>query len=462
MELNINNVSDLKIKDFLKSGLKCTCGKEHTIGLERVLIEKDAIKKLPNILKDLGFKKALVIADKNTYKAAGNLVQAVLKEDKFNYKEFIFETEDDLVPDENAVGRLFMQYDKDVDVILTIGSGTLNDLGKFISYRLGISSVIVATAPSMDGFASNGSALIVDNLKTTYEVDVPEAIIGDVNILKDAPMEMILAGFGDIVGKYSALNDWKLSKIINKEYYCDVTVKMVDDSIQKCMDNSEKMVNRDETAIKNLMEALVLTGIAMSFVGNSRPASGSEHHLAHYLEMMFLFEGKKAVLHGTKVGISTIITTKLREILSEYEINFDEVIKKVKLFDQNQWEENIKRFYGKAAPGIIQLAAKDKRNSIESRLERINSIRENFNEIRSVISNIPSSDEIKVILKKVGAAVEPEDVGIGMQTMLDAIVMAKEVRTRYSILSFLGDLDLLDEFSDKIKNYLAERVQYVK
>ena len=170
---------------------------------------------------------------------------------------------------------------QDVDVILTIGTGTLNDLGKFVSYKLGIASIIVATAPSMDGFASNGSALIVDNLKTTFEVDVPKAIIGDVNILKESPMEMILAGFGDIVGKYSALNDWQLGKIINKEYYCDVTIKMVNNSIKKCMDNSEGMVNRDETAIKNLMEALVLTGIAMSFVGNSRPASGSELSLIH-------------------------------------------------------------------------------------------------------------------------------------------------------------------------------------
>lgn len=457
MELNIENVSDLEINDFLKSGLQCICGKAHGISLEHVLIEKDAIKKLPSILRKLGFKKALVVADKNTYKAAGNIVEIALKEEKFEYKKFIFEPNDDLVPDENAVGKLFMQFDKDVDVIVTMGTGTLNDLGKFVSHKLGISAVIVATAPSMDGFASNGSALIVDNLKTTFEVEVPKAIIGDVNILKEAPMEMILAGFGDIVGKYSALNDWKLSKVINKEYYCDVTVKMVNNSIQKCMDNSEGMVNRDETAIKNLMEALVLTGIAMSFVGNSRPASGSEHHLAHYLEMMFLFEGKKAILHGTKVGISTIITTKLREMLCEYEINFDEVINKAKLFDQNQWEEDIRKYYKKAAPGIIQIAAKEKRNSIESRLQRINDIKENINEIKDVIKNIPSADEIKVILRKVGAAVEAKEVGVDTQTLLDAIVMAKEVRSRYTILNLLGDLDLLDEFSYKIKNCLNER-----
>lgn len=457
MELNIENVSDLEINDFLKSGLQCICGKAHGISLEHVLIEKDAIKKLPSILRKLGFKKALVVADKNTYKAAGNIVEIALKEEKFEYKKFIFEPNDDLVPDENAVGKLFMQFEKDVDVIVTMGTGTLNDLGKFVSHKLGISAVIVATAPSMDGFASNGSALIVDNLKTTFEVEVPKAIIGDVNILKEAPMEMILAGFGDIVGKYSALNDWKLSKVINKEYYCDVTVKMVNNSIQKCMDNSEGMVNRDETAIKNLMEALVLTGIAMSFVGNSRPASGSEHHLAHYLEMMFLFEGKKAILHGTKVGISTIITTKLREMLCEYEINFDEVINKAKLFDQNQWEEDIRKYYKKAAPGIIQIAAKEKRNSIESRLQRINDIKENINEIKDVIKNIPSADEIKVILRKVGAAVEAKEVGVDTQTLLDAIVMAKEVRSRYTILNLLGDLDLLDEFSYKIKNCLNER-----
>ncbi|SFD21595.1 sn-glycerol-1-phosphate dehydrogenase [Clostridium uliginosum] len=454
MELNINNVSKLEINDFLKGVLQCKCGKPHSIGLEHVLIENNAIKKLPSILRELGFKKALVIADNNTYKAAGKYVESVLNAEKFNHKNFIFPIEDDLVPDESAVGKLFMQYDKEIDVIVTIGSGTLNDLGKYVSYKLGISSVIVATAPSMDGFASNGSALIVGNLKTTYPVEVPKAIIGDVNILKEAPMEMILAGFGDIVGKYSALNDWLLSKIINKEYYCDVTVKMVNDSIQKCMDNSDGMVKRDETAIKNLMEGLVLTGIAMSFVENSRPASGSEHHLAHYLEMMFLFEGKKAILHGTKVGIATIITTKLREIASKHEIDFDKVIEKAKAFDESKWQEDIKKYYKKAAPGIIQIVEKEDRNSIEDRLQRINTIKENIDEIRKIISNVPSADEIKAILEKVGAASHPTDVGVDNQTLLDGIIMAKEVRSRYTILNFLGDLELLEEFAPEVTNYL--------
>jgi len=265
-----------------------------------------------------------------------------------------------------------------------------------------------------------------------------------------------LAGFGDIVGKYSALNDWKLSKIINEEYYCDVTVKMVEDSLKKCIENAEGIKNRESEAIKNLMEALVLTGIAMSFVGNSRPASGSEHHLAHYFEMMLLFENKKAILHGRKVGVNTVITTKLRDMLANSDIDFDKSISDAKSFDMDKWTKDVNSTFKEAAKGIIEISEKDKTTSIPERLKRIKRIREHQEEIKKVLKEVPSTEEIKDILVKAGAPTLPEQIGIKNEAILNAVLMSKEIRTRYTVLSLLSDLGLLEKFAYGIEKYLDE------
>ncbi|MBU3110004.1 sn-glycerol-1-phosphate dehydrogenase [Clostridium lacusfryxellense] len=448
MKLTNKNISNLSINDLIGKKLNCECGNMHSMTTKYVVVEEDAINKLPQIIEELGYKSILTISDTNTNKVAGNKVNESLAKSKLNIKNLVFETSGkDLVPNEEAVGKILVNAPKGLEVIIAIGTGTLNDLAKFVAYKLGIPSIVVATAPSMDGFASNGAALIIGNLKISYITDCPEVIIGDVNIFKDAPMDMITAGFADIVGKYSALCDWRLSQLINKEYFCQVSYNMVENSLKKCIENTLGIKNRDKIAIKNLMDALVLTGIAMSYVGNSRPASGSEHHMSHYFEMMFQFEGKQPVLHGAKVGISTVITMQLRELLAKATINFDEAIVKAENFDQDKWKENVKEHYLSAAKGIIDVNEKEQRNSIEKREERIKFTKENLDKILEIIEDVPSAEEIKEILKSVGAPYTPNQVGIDEKMLLDCIKMAKEVRTRYSILNLLSDIGVLDDFA---------------
>ncbi|MDF2880286.1 MAG: sn-glycerol-phosphate dehydrogenase [Clostridiaceae bacterium] len=457
MKITKQNISNLSISELIGHKLDCECGIVHNMSTEYVLIEDGAINKLPQIIEKLGYKNILTIADTNTNKAAGIKVNESLLKSKLNIKNFVFDTEkNDLVPNEEAIGKILVQVEKKTEVIIAIGSGTLNDLAKYVSYQLGIPSMVVATAPSMDGFASTGAALIIGNLKLTYKTDCPKAIIGDLSILKSAPMEMILAGFGDIIGKYSALNDWRLSQLINKEYLCEVSYKMVENSLIKCFENTEGIKKRDEDAIKDLMEALVLTGITMSFVGNSRPASGSEHHLAHYWEMMLLFQGRKAILHGTKVGITTVITMKLRELMAKSAINFEEAVFKAKNFDEDLWKKSVEELYKDAANGIIAISEKEQRNSIVKKLERINFIRDNIDSILEIIRDVPSAERIEEILKTVGTPYIPAQVDIDEKTLIDSIKMAKEVRTRYTILNLLYDIGILDDLAYGVRDYLRK------
>jgi glycerol-1-phosphate dehydrogenase [NAD(P)+] len=453
MKLSADSIRSFNINDYLNRKFSCECGRMHSVNIESVIVGEGAIKELPGLLNSYGCKKIYIVADTNTFPVAGERAEKLVCSADISYKKHVYRRNGDLVPDETAVGEFVIHMDKDTDMILAIGSGVLNDLCKYMSFKLGIPYIIVATAPSMDGYASVGSALILDNLKTTLPATVPKAIIGDVDILKNAPKKMLTAGFGDMVGKYSAINDWKLSSIINDEYYCGNVVQIVMDSLKRCIDNADGLQERDSDAVRNLMEGLILTGIAMSFSGNSRPASGAEHHISHFIEMMYLFEGKEAPLHGIKVGINTLIINKLRGTLSNKTLRLQDIIKRAELFDENRWAEEVKRIYKQAAPEIISLNKREKINSFNERIERIKKIIENWNEIVDTLKDIPANEEIEDVLKKVASPVRLNELGIDEKMVSEGLIYAKEVRARYTVLQLAWDIGFLEDFAGYANKY---------
>lgn len=457
MKIDSNKIRNFSIADYLGGELECSCGKKHSVDIKKIIIESGALKKIPEILKDYLSKKIFLVADRNTYKAAGERVEQTLKSSGFVCKVMVYEREYDLVPDERAIGEFLVNLEKDTDIIIAVGSGVINDLSKYVSTKMNIPSIIVATAPSMDGYASDTSALTLDNLKTSVDVKLPQVIIGDLDILKEAPLEMILAGLGDMIGKFSALKDWKLAQIVTGEYYCETVAEMVKLSVQKCIDNINGYKNKDTFAIKSLMEGLIVSGIAMSFVGNSRPASGSEHHISHYWETMFLLENKKAVLHGVKVGIAALASNKITTILTSRNIDFETAAQKAGSFDENKWRKDIIQYYQKAAPGILKLSEKYDRNSLVSRRQRVNAIKLNWRLIVDTLQESPSLAQLENILSQAGALRNPNDVGISADIIYQSIVYAKEIRTRYTVLQMLWDLSLIEEFAQIITDYYQSK-----
>ena len=167
----------------------------------------------------------------------------------------------------------------------------------------------------MDGFASSVAALNVDSMKTTFDARPPVAVIGDTGILSTAPYPMIAAGLGDLLGKFTCLCDWKLARIITGEHYCERIVELVERCVQSVLADAPRAKDRDPAVLGDIMEGLVLTGVAMSLYGNSRPASGCEHHISHYWEMIFEQQGRRPVPHGAQVGVGTVLILKLTEAL---------------------------------------------------------------------------------------------------------------------------------------------------
>lgn len=413
---------------YLLAGKRdCACGREHSCPIKGVSVGNGAINDLAKYAEN--YKSILVVCDQNTFKVGGKAAAEILK-DKL-YDVLVYESEGFLVPNEAAIEEMESKLQGNTDLIVGIGSGVINDLCKYVSFKNSLPYFIVATAPSMDGYASNGAALIIKNMKVTYSARVPEVIIGDTSVLKDAPMDMIKAGYGDIMGKFSCLNDWKLSKIVNDEYLCEYVYDLTYDIVKKTKPLAKKLLERDEESIKTLMEALVVVGIAMAYIGTSRPASGSEHHLSHFFEITGIIDDEPYFCHGTDVAYSMLAVQELRDELLKIDCP------EKKAFDESDWEANINRVYKKAAPGIIEL--QKKLGMIYE--DKIDVYKEKWTEIKEILKEAPSVEETKELLETAGLPVKDFYNMYSKEKLVDAVKYAKDLKDRYTVLWLYNDLN---------------------
>lgn len=312
------SILDRPISQWAGMEYSCACGKSHKVDIQAIRVGSGVMQELPGILRDLGASHIFLVADNYTYEAAGRQVEQLLDQAGLSYHKRVFQTETPLVPNEYALGSVLAAMTSQDDMLLAVGSGTLNDVTKYVSARTGVPYVIAATAPSMDGYASTVAPTILDGFKTTLPAVYPAAIVADVDILKDAPMPMLTAGFGDIIGKFTSLADWRLSHQLNGEYYCPEVAGVIEAAVETCAANAQALAQREPQAIQAVTEALILSGLAMGMVGVSRPASGAEHQMAHYWEMDALRRGEEHPLHGNAVGVGTVLAASLYEMAVEY------------------------------------------------------------------------------------------------------------------------------------------------
>lgn len=410
----------MNINELLK-GRKCGCGMVHTCSIEHVIIGENAIFAVKETVSD--YHHILIAADKNTYAVCGDEVKKQAGGRCENV--LVYEADGLLVPNEAAVEQMQGRITDKTDLILGIGSGVIQDICKYVSYEAGLPYQIVATAPSMDGYASVGAAMIMNHMKVTYSTHVPEAIIGDVDVLRNAPLDMIKSGYGDIIGKYSCLNDWKLSALVNGEYFCDYVYHLTYEMVLKTKNLGQKLLDRDSEAIRTLMEALVGVGIAMAYVGNSRPASGSEHHMSHFFEVIGIMNAEPYFLHGIDVAYSAVYTQTLREELLKLKAPPEGY-----RMSAGEYEGKMKAIYGDAAGGIITL--QDKLGRYEK--DYMDIYTEKWPEIREILAQAPSSGELVAYIESVGLDMGELKRQYGEEKIQNAVWFAKDLKDRYSVL----------------------------
>ena len=434
------------IENYVAKTIDCTCGKTHKSNVEKVVIEHGVIEKgLIDFLKKNGYNKITLVCDKNGYGVAGENAENALKKGGFTVNTHVY-CDEYLVPDERAVGNLVMGATADCDIFLAVGSGTVNDLTRFVSAIKGLPFATVGIAPSMDGYVSPSSALIYNGFKLTFETHAPKAVFFDPQILANAPREMIGAGVGDLLGKISCLTDWKLSETVTGEQRCGFISGIVEKAIEKTFAAKDGITAQRDDAVATLLEALLLSGICMDYAGNSRPASGCEHHMSHFLEMRYIIENRAPVLHGVKVGICTVISLKAYEYVAKLEPDFRAVAKK-KRTPYSEWEKAIKKAFRSAAGEIIDLEKISGKNDINGINARLAVIENKWGEIKALAKKAGKPNEVKEFLSDINAPVFPEEIGVDREMLKETILYAKEIRNRYTVLQLLYDLGELENFA---------------
>lgn len=443
---------NMNVDEMAGISIECSCGHVHKVEIKNIKIGSGAVRELNNILSQSKGRQVFIVEDINTYEAAGRTVENNLRKN-FKLKRYIF-NEDHLVPDEKALGRLLIEMPQDTAVILGIGSGTINDICRFLSCRVHIPYIIVCTAPSMDGYASVVSPLIVNGVKTTYNAVYPDVIIADIDIMKEAPLNMLHAGLGDILGKYTALADWHISEILNGEYFCstieDLTLKAVD----KCIKTSTNISIRDQRAVETITEALILSGLAIGMTGTSRPASGEEHHLSHCWDTIFMNEGRTAKwLHGNNVGVGVGIIIEAYKYTGRLDIQKIYNSGEYAYFDRNRWINNLSKVYGRCTNDIVKFKEDSISFNRKDREAKMKNILEKWEDIKKICNSfLPEAEEVRCTLRKAGAVYSPKDLGIDRELFKKSFVAAKDIRSRYGILQLLEDIGKLEEAAEAIAN----------
>jgi glycerol-1-phosphate dehydrogenase [NAD(P)+] len=416
------------------------------------------LKQLPRIfLAKFPGRTALVFSDTNTWNAAGQQVQDLCIAAGIPVLEpIVFPVIPLLHTDENAIAaagealRLCAGGDGIAPIPIAVGSGTLNDIVKRAAYEAGIPYICVPTAPSVDGYTSFGAAAVVKGFKTTLPCDAPVAVVADQDVMAAAPYRLLAAGYGDLAAKLNSGRDWLLASAADLDTIEPDIWQLSQGKLQERLSRPDGLSRRDPGAVRAVFDGLCDTGLAMQDRGDSRPASGSEHHFSHCLEMYGLTIDGQEVLHGEKVAAGTLLATAAAEAICALPVSRVRELAHDAVCPAREDREREVRALFAGTPVASQavgeaigaaLAKLPSETVLKQRLDRFAGQWSFLQD--EVFRNRPRTAELTEMFKKAGC---PGFSAIGIDRRLAswALHAAQTIRTRYTVLDLAYELGLLD------------------
>lgn len=403
--------------DSLKYNGACSCGKEHKMETVTTVIESGALKKIDTYLRKYnlsGFKVA--VYDENTYNAT------IDRHPDVDFEVIL--NPDNLHANERGVEMLLQRLPKETDVLIAVGSGTIHDIVRYCAYEIGIEFVSCPTAASVDGFCSSVAAMTWKGCKKTITAVAPKIVIADIDIIKNAPVRLTRSGIGDMVGKYIALADWKIANIIKGEFYCKRIAQMTLEATESVVKSAEGITKGTDNSYENLMYGLLLSGLAMQMIGNSRPASGAEHHISHIIEMEPEALGVHSdALHGEKVGVGTLLA------LSEYQrlANLTDI--QFKDYTKFSKEYILSAFGDEKGKEILKENEKDAAFGITGEC-----LKANWHKICIEIGALPNAQYLNELYQKLGIKSKLSNIDIPNEKADSLLEYSPAVRNRLTLM----------------------------
>lgn len=421
----------------------CICGRQHTLVTDTVYIGDNASAAMKDYLAAHLSGRGVIIADENTYPCAGRALaealsgmETLIVPGNAHATEIVCaDVEDRLNAMETAPAYL-----------IACGSGSLHDITRYVACGRGIPFVSYPTAASVDGFVSGVAAMTIRGTKITYPSAAPAALFADPAVFSAAPERLTASGVGDLLGKYICLADWRISHVLTGEYICPALEELeysVLAAVKEAADVLESSggspaCRKDYTC--RVMEGLVLSGLAIQLAGNSRPASGSEHHLSHFWEMGRITKEVPA-LHGEQVGIAALLMLKrYKEERTAFAKPF--VYAPEKVFSR----ELLSPVYRELLDDIMKENLPDGTYDSSS-LAKIpaDALTVHADEVRKIIDALPSHDELYALMKRCGCKTALSEIGLPDDAAFleTTCRFAPYVRCRLTFLKLLESQALL-------------------
>lgn len=428
---------------------------KRTRDTKKCIIGKGVVSRTAEMFKDLfPGKKAIIVADTNTWAVAGKDVQASL--DKAGVKSdpaFIYD-EPDLYAAIEFVNQLKAHLEKTDAIAIAVGSGVINDMTKYTSSMLGRKYMCVGTAASMDGYTAYGASITIDGNKQTVDCPAPYGFVMDPVIAAAAPKELVASGYADLIAKIPAAADWMLAEVTGNEPIDQFSWDLVQNGLKESLSDPAACKAGDVEKTEALCEGLLMSGFAMQALLSSRPASGTEHQFSHCWDMENLCHAGKHVSHGFKVGIGTLASTASLEFLLEQDIEHLDVDKCVKAW--KSWEEIEKEihtvFEGK--PGHLARGLKETKGKYtdkEGLRKQLEALKKAWPKLKVEIKKqIIPFKEVYNDLKLVGAPYEPEQIGISRERFRTTFSYIPFMRSRYTNIDVVYRLGLLPALTERL------------
>ena len=413
------------------------------------------MERLPKMLEALfPGKKVVIVADDNTYNAAGRKVCGILDaagtqmEDSFIFKD----------PELYAEWSYLQQleaYLKERDAVpVAVGSGVINDLTKLASHHLGRRYVIVGTAASMDGYTAYGASITYEGNKQTFDFPAPLGVVFDPAVAAKAPAGMSASGYADLLAKIPAGADWIISDAVGSEAIDDFAFGLVQKNLRKDLSDPAAVADGDVEATGMLADGLIMSGFAMQAISSSRPASGTDHQFSHFWDMEGLCYNGRHVSHGFKVGIGTMVSTACLEFLISKDLTRLDIDACVAAWPTWEAQEAYIRKMFEGKPGHLARGLAESRAKYCGPEEircQLNAIVAVWPELRERIrEQIIPFDDVKEMLRLVGAPSRPEEIGVSKARLRDTFKCIPFMRNRYTGIDLIYRAGLLDEVTEHI------------
>lgn len=405
--------------------------------------------------QSFGDQAAVVVADENTWRVAGKQVQQHLDEaGRTTAEPYVFPPNTFVYAEYGNIEKLKEALGAHDAVPVAVGSGSLNDIVKRAAYELERPYMNIATAASMDGYTAFGAAITKEGYKQTMTCPAPRAVVADLEILTHAPADMTASGYGDLLGKVTAGADWLVADALEVEKIDHKVWSLVQGPLREAIGRPAELAAGDQEAMDNLIEGLIMSGLAMQAHASSRPASGAEHQFSHLWEMEGLGHDQQPPLsHGFKVGVGSVAIAALYGRILERDLSaLDIEALRSAWLTPEEVEEAVEAAH--TTPGLDEAAVKEtlaKYIDADQLAQRLALLRERWPALRErVKEQLIPAEQLREMLQAAGCPTGPAEIGLRRSAFKETYSRAQMIRRRYTILDLATETGILGECVDEL------------